>query len=46
MTVEKSNPCRYCGAKTDHASVCCKCEEKHEKERASYAEYLNQKKGL
>ena len=46
MTVEKFNPCRYCGDESDHAGVCCKCEAKHEKERADYSEYLNQKKGL
>jgi tRNA(Ile2) C34 agmatinyltransferase TiaS len=46
MTVEKFNPCRYCGDEGDHAGVCCKCEAKHEKERADYSEYLNQKKGL
>tara|TARA_R110000868_G_scaffold249433_1_gene505939 strand:- start:120 stop:350 length:231 start_codon:yes stop_codon:yes gene_type:complete len=36
MNIEKFNPCRYCGDDSDHAGVCCKCEAKHEKERASY----------
>ena len=37
--------CRYCGDEGDHAGVCCKCEAKHKKERATYAEYVKQKEG-
>jgi hypothetical protein len=45
MNIEKFNPCRYCGDESDHAGVCCKCEAKQQKERASYIEYVKQKEG-
>ena len=37
--------CRYCGDEGDHVVYLCKCEAEHEKD-TSYAEYLNQRKGL